>query len=732
MSSNLAIKFILYAASFYLCLLHNPVAVSAQQPFKKILKQTDENEATVNSEFKSTEANDSLDITDLNQLQKLLNVGLEHLEDNQKRKLLFTDLRDVAAQINTTLSETGRQDDTSEDLAINVKEIYSKYPANSFQVIYNLEVLKSEVVFNLEEVVSLMEFAEQSINADKETLKELDKLHGKIHPKTFITSLSALTPDQKIEQFLLKLKIELKLDHITVYKNQQSHFTTQLDFLDKEIAASLKDVKFTENDLQAILKSLDDKLAKALDNDNSSNVLLKSTLRILDDEQDRNVASERIDSFETTMLDAYSFLTGVIKWQKKMLSDRYALYNDKFTSKEIENLYDYYYRFQSESQKIYNITAKRVAGIISQQIDFAGANLTVSQQKDLKALQTSGRLFAFQMIELIHTHNSIKVFLEELAAKSGMTSNDYLRTFANGTVSALNYELLVMDEKPITIAKILKSLFLFIIGVFLARFISDRVLNSVVKRFNLQSGVAAAAESISFYLLILCFALLSLHASHIPLTIFTLMGGAIAIGVGFGSQNIMNNFISGIILLIERPVRVGDIVEFSTMRGVVKHIGARSTNFSMPDNTEMIVPNSLLLESNLINWTLSNSIIRRIVKVGVAYGSSPREVTKILLKVAEGHGKVLDNPGAQALFMDFGESALNFELRFWLPVTGVSEALHVESDLRHMIDQHFKDAGIVIAFPQRDLHVDFSGQALNVKLLRGSSKETTKEKEESE
>jgi small-conductance mechanosensitive channel len=208
----------------------------------------------------------------------------------------------------------------------------------------------------------------------------------------------------------------------------------------------------------------------------------------------------------------------------------------------------------------------------------------------------------------------------------------------------------------------------------------------------------------------------SLVSVKIPLTVFAFAGGALAIGLGFGMQTMLKNFVSGLILLFERPFRVGDVLEVSGSRGTVTEIGLRASVLQLWDGTETLIPNSSLLESNVSNWTYSSRKVRFAVCVGVAYGSDTRRVMQLLGEVAERHGVLEKEPQPQVLFVDFGESALNFELRFWVDVIKANSA-QIASDLRQMIAGTFADNGIVIAFPQRDLHLDMA-RPLAVEIVR--------------
>ena len=220
-----------------------------------------------------------------------------------------------------------------------------------------------------------------------------------------------------------------------------------------------------------------------------------------------------------------------------------------------------------------------------------------------------------------------------------------------------------------------------------------------------------------FYVLLFSFTLLALRLVNVPLTVFTLLGGAAAIGLGFGSQNIVNNFISGLILLAERPIRIGDLIEVEDLYGTVEDIGARSTHVRSSENVDIIVPNSSFLEKNVINWTLSDDRYRAQISVGVAYGSPTEEVTRLIRKAVDEHPRILKQPDPIILFADFGNNSLDFEVHFWIRMRRLMDRRIVASDLRYRVDEMFREAGIVIAFPQRDVHLD-SSKPLDVRVLQ--------------
>jgi potassium efflux system protein len=279
-----------------------------------------------------------------------------------------------------------------------------------------------------------------------------------------------------------------------------------------------------------------------------------------------------------------------------------------------------------------------------------------------------------------------------------------------------NAVILQVGGEPITVATVLLAVLLLALGYFISRAVSRGLSRALSARVSLEPGAASAAETLAFYGLFITFGLISLELVNFPLTVFTIAGGAVAIGVGFGSQNVMNNFISGLILLFERPIRAGDLVSVEGTHGIVEHIGARSTRIRAPDNTHMIVPNSLLVENSLVNFTLSDDVLRTTVSVGVAYGSPVREVERLLKQATGEHPAILQTPPPRIMFADFGDNALGFQALFWIRARTILERRQVESDLRYRIDDLFRETGIVIAFPQRDVHLD-TLKPLDVRLV---------------
>jgi len=271
----------------------------------------------------------------------------------------------------------------------------------------------------------------------------------------------------------------------------------------------------------------------------------------------------------------------------------------------------------------------------------------------------------------------------------------------------LDTPLLDFADTTVTVGQVIGVVAFVVLGaLFLlwsSRFL-DRYLQKRVKSQDLHQMVRRAFLIVGFTVL----GLVTLDLLRIPLTAFAFISGAIAIGVGFGAQNIINNFISGWILMWERPIKIGDFLEMGELRGKVESINTRSTRIRRLDGVDVLIPNSFLLENSVINWTHKSHVVRTSVVVGVAYGSDVQQVTILLEKAADEYEGVLKEPERAVVFDAFGDSALIFELLFWANLSGERGLRTMRSDLRYRIDALFRENDITISFPQRDIHVDGS------------------------
>ena len=275
---------------------------------------------------------------------------------------------------------------------------------------------------------------------------------------------------------------------------------------------------------------------------------------------------------------------------------------------------------------------------------------------------------------------------------------DFIDDFRN----IFDRELFRLGETPITIITIVQLILIiavfFVVSKLLGRFLRRRILS----RLGLDDGVQYTIIRLSHYLMMVFGILTALNMLGIPLTGLAVLFGLVGVGIAFGLQNITSNFVSGIILLFERPINVGDYIDVGETSGQVISINMRSTTVVTLDNITLIVPNSQFIENTITNWSVEDPKIRAIISIGVAYGSDTELVTNLLLKIAESHPKILPDPKPDVIFREFGDSSLNFDLRVW--ILNAIERFDIISDLNYAIDAAFRENNINIPFPQRDVH----------------------------
>ena len=284
--------------------------------------------------------------------------------------------------------------------------------------------------------------------------------------------------------------------------------------------------------------------------------------------------------------------------------------------------------------------------------------------------------------------------------------------------SIWRFEVARIGDQPVLVSQCIIALFILVIGIWAARRASRVIVGRLAKLPGVKPNAVAAVEKLVFYGLVLVVAAIALQTVSIPVSAFAVLGGAFAIGLGFGAQTLFNNFISGLILILEQPIRVGDVIEVEGHRGRVEDVGARCTRIRRADGVDLLVPNSKLLENNVVNWTLGDTRMRTEVKVGVGYGSDVRKVVEILEASVRACPRIFQDVAPIVVFEDFGADALLFAVEFWVEVEDdVDDDVWARSDVRFEIEARCRAAGIEIPFPQRHVHLT-TARPLDVRLAK--------------
>lgn len=276
----------------------------------------------------------------------------------------------------------------------------------------------------------------------------------------------------------------------------------------------------------------------------------------------------------------------------------------------------------------------------------------------------------------------------------------------------LNKPLFSVGQTEFSATVIITIIFSIVVIFYLAAKLEKLIVKLILLRSPDNIGTGKAMGTISRYLLIVVGLLVVFQSLGINFSTLNILFGALGVGIGFGLQNVANNFISGLIILFERPIKVGDRIEVGGIDGDIVDISARATTINTNDNITYIVPNSEFVSSTVINWSHADRNVRFKIPVGVSYKEDPEHVRKVLLEVASRHEGVLSNPEPTVLFDEYADSSLNFFLVVWTSKY-INRPRNLRSELYYDIFKEFKQHGIEIPFPQRDLHLKSGMEKIN-------------------
>lgn len=405
----------------------------------------------------------------------------------------------------------------------------------------------------------------------------------------------------------------------------------------------------------------------------------------------------------------------LIERQAMVWRTRYALVKGKLKLEKLNTLRDETKNNLESTGKILQIQQNYLANLQNQitaneaqshqdnVLPAIRQNLSIQLDAARKRLE---RRLAYQSV-ILSTHSIENRLLNEIETQLGQsTVQDHLSGIKKDIVDFWNIEIWTVDNQPVTLRKVAVALVILLLGMAVAKYSLFIIRTRFLMKSQFQETTASAVHKLMSYTAYLLVFLFALQMVNIPLTAFAFLGGAVAIGIGFGAQNLINNFISGFMILGERPINIGDLIEVEGVLGMVEEIGARCTRVRTGENIHILVPNSTFLEKNITNWTHSNKKIRTNVTVGVTYGSSVQTVQEKLIESVKAMPRVLKHPKPFVLFSDFGDNALIFNVYFWIEIMRIIERREIESNVRFKIDELFTEQGLVIAFPQRDVHLD--------------------------
>lgn len=282
-----------------------------------------------------------------------------------------------------------------------------------------------------------------------------------------------------------------------------------------------------------------------------------------------------------------------------------------------------------------------------------------------------------------------------------------IKGFFGNATEWISTPLFKLGETQISTGTILYMMVGFIILSFVSKKLKNILVNRVFAKVGMERGVRVSIGNLIRFFLMILGALIIIQSAGINLSALTVLFGALGVGIGFGLQTITDNFISGIIILFEKPIKVGDRIELDDVNGNVENISIRATTILTNDNVSIIVPNSEFISGRVINWSHNDRNIRFNIPVGVSYNEDPAKIKKLLLEVADENESVLRDPKPQVFFDEFGDSSLNFKLAVWTSEF-TDRPTPFKSALYFAIFDKFKEHNVEIPFPQRDLHLKTS------------------------
>jgi small-conductance mechanosensitive channel len=276
--------------------------------------------------------------------------------------------------------------------------------------------------------------------------------------------------------------------------------------------------------------------------------------------------------------------------------------------------------------------------------------------------------------------------------------------FIQQIISFLNVPLFSLGGSTITIWVIIYLVIIMILLVYVTAKLKNLIIHKLLAKSSIEIGVRVAVASLVRYIILFIGFIVILQTAGIDLSSITVLFGALGVGIGFGLQNITNNFVSGLIILIERPIKVGDRIEVTGITGDVVKISMRATTIITNDNISIIIPNSEFVSSTVINWSHTDRDVRFNFPIGVAYKEDPQNIKKLLLQVANDNKGVLKKPRPDVLFDEYADSAMVFNLRVWTREY-IDRPGILKSQLYYEIHKKFKENDVEIPFPQHDIHI---------------------------
>ena len=634
---------------------------------------------------------------------------------------LITAYSTYGSLLQAAASQTTESDDVS-SLGIIVSPDINESDAIRLEIQKVSRGLDVQVFYLQSKISKLRLDLAEAASLEKQLKAAQDGGEALVLPHTHVLSLENAKINAALTSFQvrsLRATFEANIKSILRLRRRLADINGKVSFSKELLEGNIKA-------LNTRLTELSTEMANATKSLHSSNSSLKHARALLTS-ADTNTLTVHSSSYRARSIRAnyWEYMTALINDESALIREtqeiwrkRYKMFHDEASGEEIWSYRESAERRQQELQK--QLESIRVMeNVVFKEIETLQAQAKteglpgIIHQNLMQAAENRRRMIS----DVFNRYENIiplAIFYQQRLRREANDNLGAIRLaekvsdFSKETVlNFLATELWQGDGYSVTVSKLIIAIAVFVSSFFLSTLGSHWIKRRMLGRFKASVTAANAVQRIVFYILWIAFALIALNIVKIPLTAFAFMGGAIALGIGVGMQNIFNNLISGFIVIFSRPFKVNDIIEVAGTQGVVDDIGSRATTIRTWDGLDVVLPNRYFLENGVTNWTKADMRKREVLKVGVSYDADSREVEKILLDIVNEHSQTLKNPAPLVIFRNFGDNALEFEIYYWIELKK-SSGMKVSSDLRHHIAAVFKREGIEIPFPQSVIHIDSS------------------------
>ncbi|MBQ7268133.1 MAG: mechanosensitive ion channel, partial [Synergistaceae bacterium] len=626
---------------------------------------------------------------------------------------LITAYSTYGSLLQAAASQTTESDDVS-SLGIIVSPDINESDAIRLEIQKVSRGLDVQVFYLQSKISKLRLDLAEAASLEKQLKAAQDGGEALVLPHTHVLSLENAKINAALTSFQvrsLRATFEANIKSILRLRRRLADINGKVSFSKELLEGNIKA-------LNTRLTELSTEMANATKSLHSSNSSLKHARALLTS-ADTNTLTVHSSSYRARSIRAnyWEYMTALINDESALIREtqeiwrkRYKMFHDEASGEEIWSYRESAERRQQELQK--QLESIRVMeNVVFKEIETLQAQAKteglsgIIHQNLMQAAENRRRMIS----DVFNRYENIiplAIFYQQRLRSEANDNLGAIRLaekvsdFSKETVmNFLATELWQGDGYSVTVSKLIIAIAVFVSSFFLSTLGSHWIKRRMLGRFKASVTAANAVQRIVFYILWIAFALIALNIVKIPLTAFAFMGGAIALGIGVGMQNIFNNLISGFIVIFSRPFKVNDIIEVAGTQGVVDDIGSRATTIRTWDGLDVVLPNRYFLENGVTNWTKADMRKREVLKVGVSYDADSREVEKILLDIVNEHSQTLKNPAPLVIFRNFGDNALEFEIYYWIELKK-SSGMKVSSDLRHHIAAVFKREGIEIPFPQ--------------------------------